>query len=85
MVELFLLLFYNFFGIEVVIWVAVIGDERASIKVTGKLELLGVDLVHGHDERLAVDLNDRLVSRDGRGCQLSINMRMSLDVASNDL
>ena len=83
--EILLLLFYNFFGIEVVIWIAIIGDKRTSIQVAGKLELLCVDLVHGYNERLTINLDDSLVSRDSCCRKFSINMRIGLDVASNDL
>ena len=71
--------------VDIIVRVVIIRDQGTPIIVTSQLYFISVDLVHGHDERLAVDLNDRLMSRDGRGCQLSINMRMSLDVASNDL
>ena len=80
-----LLLLYNFLGIEVVMRITIIRDQRTSVQVAGELQLLGVNLVHGYNQRLSVDLYDSLVSRDSRGSKLSIDMRMRLDVASNDL
>ena len=80
-----LLLFHNFLGIEVVMRITIIRDQRTSVQVAGELQLLGVNLVHGYNQRLSVDLHDSLVSRDSRGSKLSIDMRMRLDVASNDL
>ena len=83
--EVLLLLFDNFLGIEVVLRITIIRDQRASVQVAGELELLGVNLVHGYNKRLCVDLYDSLVSIDSRGSKLSIDMRVGLDVASNDL
>ena len=80
-----LLLFYNFLGIEVVMRITIIRDQRTSVQVAGELKLLGVNLVHWNNERLSVDLYDSLVSIDSRGSKLSIDMRVGLDVASNDL
>ena len=80
-----LLLLYNFLGIEVVMRITIIRDQRTSVQVAGELQLLGVNLVHGYNQRLSVDLYDSLVSRDSRGSKLSIDMRMRLDVAANDL
>ena len=83
--EVLLLLFDNFFGIKIITRITIIRDQCTSVQVAGELELLGVNLVHWNNERLSVDLYDSLVSIDSRGSKLSIDMRVGLDVASNDL
>ena len=70
---------------EVVVRVAVVGDQGAASVVAGDLDLVGVDLVMVDNVRVAVNLDHRLGGRDSSGSQLWVGVRRSVGVATGDV
>ena len=71
-------------GNDVVVGVAVVGNEGAAIVVAGKLNLIRVDVRDRGDDAFTVHLDHSLGGRDSGGSKLGIGAVGSLDVASDD-
>ena len=73
---------------EVVVRVAIIGDQGAAIDISidvhvaGDLNLVSIDLVVVNNVSVAVNLDHRLSWGDSGGGQLSVGVRGGVDVAS---
>ena len=67
---------------DVVIGIAVIGDENATEFVASELNLGGVDLAEGSDDGLAINLKDSLVGVNGGLSEFRVNPVGDLDVSA---
>ena len=70
---------------QVVMGVAIIGDESATMIVAGDLELVGGDLVHRGSIGLAVNLDSDSLVVKGSGGQLRVGVGVHIDVSSVDV
>ena len=69
---------------DVVVGVAVVGNEGAAIVVAGKLNLIRVDVRDRGDDAFAVHLDHSLGGRDSGGGKLGIGAVGGLNVASDE-
>lgn len=72
-------------GDQIVVGVAIIGDESATMIVAGDLELVGGNLVHRGSIGLAVNLDSDGLVIEGSGGQLRVGVGVHIDVSSVDV
>ena len=72
-------------GVDVVVRVAVIGDQGAASIIAGELNLAGIDLIDWGNDGLSVNLDHSLVRADCCGSELWVNVSSSLDVTSSNV
>ena len=63
--------------LNVVMWIAVVGNQSAPAVITCQLDLILVDLVHCHRKRLTIDLDNGLVRVHCRSGHFSVDVRVS--------
>ena len=68
---------------DVVVGIAVIGNQRAAVVIAGKLDFAGVDLIYGSNEGLTIGLKHDFVRVDSSGGQLRVNPRGYIGVSTN--
>jgi hypothetical protein len=68
---------------DVIVWVAIVGDESAAIIDTGQLDFVGINLVDGDYDSLAIVLDDSLGRRDSRSSELSVGAVSDVGVATD--
>ena len=72
-------------GVDVVVRVAVIGDQGAASIIAGELNLAGIDVIDWGNDGLSVNLDHSLVRADCGGSELWVNVSSSLDVTSSNV
>ena len=73
-----------FFGKNnIVVRVAVIGDQNAAVVVASELDSVDVNLVDGGEDRLAIVLDHDFCWADSSGSELRVNVVTDLDVATD--
>lgn len=72
-------------GVDVVVRVAVIGDQGAASVVAGELNLVGIDVIDWCNDGLSVNLDHSLVRADSGGSELRVDVSSSLDVTSSNV
>jgi len=72
-------------GDQIVMGVAIVGDESAAMIVTGDLELVSGNLVHRGSIGLAVNLDSDSLVVEGGGGQLRVGVGVHIDVSSMDV
>jgi len=68
---------------DVIVWVAIVGDESAAIIDAGQLDFVGINLVDGDYDSLAIVLDDSLGRRDSRSSELSVGAVSDVGVATD--
>jgi len=68
---------------DIIMRVAIIGDEGTTTHIASKLELIRVDLIHRNNNGSSVDLNDGFGARYGSSGKLRVNMKLWSDVSTS--
>ena len=83
-VVMFVIMVVIFLGKNnIVVRVAVIGDQNAAVVVASELDSVDVNLVDGGEDRLAIVLDHDFCWADSSGSELRVNVVTDLDVATN--
>ena len=69
--------------VDIVVGIAVVGDQGAASFVAGELNFISVDVINRGNDWLSVNLDDCLVWRYSGSSELWVNVSISLDVASS--
>ena len=70
---------------DIVVWIAIVGNQCATIIIAGKLNGIDVDLVDRRNDGLTIVLNDDLVSVDGSSGKLWVNVGSNFGVATDQV
>lgn len=70
--------------LEVVIGVAIVGDQNATIVIAGQFDLIGIDSIERCQVCIAIIKDDRCVLIIGCSLKLGCNCGANWDISSND-
>ena len=68
---------------DIVVWVAIVRDQNASIVVASKFDGVKIDLVHGSEERLSIVLDHDSARVNCSGSELRVNIFANFNVSTD--